>query len=271
MHTVTFLKLQNYNTKEVLDLKNGNCVVRNIEINFNETSTTHNVTNASYYNYSEILEPYKIELEFFTTYENDYYIKRFINKQNATFLLQINQNDRIYSIFVKKSEQSSSIDFGIKKGYNVTLLGVSRFFETILLNPRPEIAENSRYQIGKYTEDTYQGVDINIEATVQFLNDGDTSSYLQIEGYGNGNVFELYINKELKTYTMTQVRTGDELFYSNIPTQKTLIVDEERRIDLLPIDNINFEFEIPVGVNIIEVRGLTDIKLTLLKGVNIIW
>ena len=93
---------------------------------------------------------------------------------------------------------------------------------------------------------------------------------MQIEGYGNGNVFELYINKELKTYTTTQVRTGDELFYSNIPTQKTLIVDEERRIDLLPIDNINFEFEIPVGVNIIEVRGLTDIKLTLLKGVNII-
>lgn len=270
MHAVTFLKLQNYNTKEVLDLKNGNCVVRNIEINFNDTSTTHNVTNASYYNYSEILEPYEIELEFFTKYENDYKIKRFINKQNATFLLQINQNDRIYSIFAKKSEQSSSVDFGIKKGYSVTLLGVSRFFETILLNPKPDIAENSRYQIGKYAEDTYQGIDINIEATVQFLNDGDTNSYLQIEGYGIGTNFELYINKELKTYTISTIRTNDSLFYSNIPTQKTLIVDEERRIDLLPIDNINFEFGISIGINTIEVRGLTDIKLTLLKGVNII-
>ena len=270
MHNVTFLKLQNYETKEVLNLKNGSCVVRNIEISFNDTSSTHNVTNASYYNYSEILEPYEIELEFFTTYENDYNIKRFINKQNATFLLQINQNDRLYSIFVKKSEQSSSIDFGIKKEYNVTLVGVSRFFETILLNPTIGINENSRYQVGKYEQDVYQGTDINIEATVQFLNDGDTSSYLQVEGYGNGNIFELYVNKELKIYTTTQIRVNDELFYSNIPTQKTLIVNEERRIDLLPIDNINFEYEIPVGVNVIEVRGLTDIKLTLLKGVNII-
>ena len=270
MHTVNFLKLQNYDTKEVLNLKNGHCVVRRIELNFNDTSKTHQITNASYYSYSEVLAPYKIEIEFFTKYENDYNVKRFINKRNATFLLQVNQNDRIYSIFVKKSDQESSIDFGIKKSYKIMLLGVSRFFETILLNPKPEIAENSRYQIGKYTEDTYQGVDVNIEATVSFLNDGDTSSYLQIDAFGTGKIFELYINRELKTFTTETINNNDIFFYSNIPTQKTLEIDNIRKINILPIDNVNFEFEIPTGVNTIEVRGLTNIQLTLLKGVNII-
>lgn len=270
MHTVNFLKLQNYDTKEVLNLKNGHCVVRKIELNFNDTSTTHKITNASYYAYSEVLDPYEIEIEFFTKYENDYNVKRFINKRNATFLLQINQNDRVYSIFVKKGDQESSVDFGIKKSYKITLMGVSRFFETVLLNPKPEISENSRYRIGKYTEDTYQGVDVNIEATVSFLNNGDTSSYLQIDAFGTGKTFELYINRELKTFTTETINTNDIFFYSNIPTQKTLEIDNIRKINILPIDNVNFEFEIPVGVNTIEVRGLTNIKLTLLKGVNII-
>ena len=270
MNTLSILKLQNYETKETLNLINGVCVLRSIDVSFEDTSTTHSIKNASFYNYSEVLNPYVIELTFYNDYEHDYNIKRFINTQNALFLLYVTQNDRQYTIFCRKGVQNSPLDTIIKKEYDVTLVGVSRFFETILLNPSIGINENSRYQVGKYEQNVYQGTDINIEATVQFLNDGDTSSYLQIEGYGNGNIFELYVNKELKTYTTTQIRVNDELFYSNIPTQKTLIVDEERRIDLLPIDNINFEYEIPVGVNVIEVRGLTDIKLTLLKGVNII-
>ena len=83
------------------------------------------------------------------------------------------------------------------------------------------------------------------------------SSYLQIDAFGTGKIFELYINRELKTFTTETINNNDIFFYSNIPTQKTLEIDNVRKINILPIDNVNFDND--NGAKI-------DISIPIVKG-----
>lgn len=242
---------------------------------YNPKETIYNLEDSVYYSNSSVMEETILPILARIDVNQDNQFKRFINSVNANFVLELEINFIKYSMFVNFGKQKASINQHYLKHYEFEIRLKSRPFikEEYTSNREEEYFGGAYddykfgYDVIKYSVDdgayNYDGFRELVE------NKGQGNCYIEIEGIGTMENIEITIdNHKLSLYS---AGINNKFYYSNIPNNLSLNVNDVQRLDLIDISNeTNFEFNLKKDSFFVEVKGLEDIRVNVYSVVNII-
>lgn len=242
---------------------------------YNPKETIYNLEDSVYYSNSSVMEETILPILARIDVNQDNQFKRFINSVDANFVLELEVNFIKYSMFVNFGKQKASINQHYLKHYEFEIRLKSRPF----LKEEYTNEKETEHFGGTYDDETagydvaeYSAIDDITEKSNfrRFIeNKGQGNCYIEIEGIGTMENIEITIdNHKLSLYS---AGINNKFYYSNIPNNLSLNVNDVQRLDLIDISNkTNFEFDLKKETFFIEIKGLEDIKLNVYSVVNII-
>lgn len=268
------------NTLEILKMSNGdeswdflNCdiqIERNLEDSSEESFEVVELTDAVYYANEKKMKQKQWSFTARVTNKNDYKFKRFLNKNNATFTIDIIVNGINYELKAVLANQVSEIDYGVVKDYKFALnissraLKYERVVQNSVENP------NDKYNVGLYNVAKYSSNQVVGNFQFNFENNADTNCYFKIKGNGVGSGVKFYINNSKIEFNIPSLLITDTFEYSNIPLNLELKINGIRRIDAINLSTNTFTTETISGINNILIEGLKDVEVDIVKGYKII-
>ncbi len=276
MNNIEVLAITNINTGERINVLDGIRIERDIELVYRNGNNNYNLKNAMHVIDTEIMNESVISFVSRLEDDNDYDLKRFVNRYGAVFKIEFSVNGAEYHVYCVKGDQEALLDYSPVKRYMFEMICTTRFLREYIFKSNENQTIPGKYAVGKYGEDKYMlPVDLPY-VLVTYTNDDDHSAYIELSGVGTGQELEI------QTGAMTNngarhvikfkgvVPEGIDFFYTNVPNYFDVRINNERRVDILNPAFTNFEYDIPVGSGTMYVSGLENIQLKLLKGYNII-
>ncbi|MFV0394028.1 MAG: hypothetical protein ACK5LC_06490, partial [Coprobacillaceae bacterium] len=204
------------------------------------------------------------------TNENDYLFKRFLNKKEATFTIDISVNGVSYEIYAVLASQVSEVNYGVIKDYSFVLNISSRALQYEQIIESTEENPNDKYNVAQYNISRYSSLKTLGEFSFNFENNADTECYFLIKGNGVGSDVVFYINNKEISFDFESLLLTDTFEYSNIPLNLELKINGIRRIDAVNLSSNTFIADTKIGLNNVLIKGLQNAEVSIVKGYKII-
>lgn len=272
MNTIDILGMECLTTNITYDFLNCDSIriERKLEDTYSPDLQVVELDNSVYYGKTKRMA--EKSLAFVARIMNDESekFKRFINTKDARFKINIMVNGIDYILFAIAGQQKSEIDHGPVKQYEFEMLIETRAlrFITLEAEEQPQIS-SGKYDVDKYEQQVYDGGVPQGQFNANFSNDGDTDSYFIIEGIGMNAIPNIQINDTHRTFK-SPIAFDSKFYYSNIPLQLDVRLNDIRRPDMLLPDVKTFSIPIKEGMNSIFIEGLKNVVVQVVKGYVII-
>lgn len=258
---ITVLKIQDTKTLVSYDFLDCSLLVERLfDYEYKDQSTAYQLDNGIYYSKTERMAETPMPFTARLKPGNDYDFKRFLNRNGARFKLFVTENGVPWTIFCEAGDQTAQVDFGVIKKYNFVLKSTTRPMITTIFESKdtpPQIFPGSDYDTGNYDEAKYStmgSVNNPVKATFNGIM-VDVNSYFEVIGQTKGENISMYINGT--TINIANTSSDIPFYYSNLPDEKTIMLNNVERIDLLDATRTtNFEFNFKQSANVITVTGL---------------
>lgn len=272
MNTIDVMGMECLTTNEVYDFLNCNSIriERKLEDTYSPDLQVVELDNSVYYGKTKKMAEKSLTFIARIMDEESDKFKRFVNTKDARFKLNVMVNGVDYILYAIAGSQKSEIDHGPVKEYEFEMLIETRALRFITLEAEEQPQTNSgRYDVDRYGQEVYDGSVPEGQFNAMFSNDGDTDSYFIIEGMGMNAIPNIQINNTFRTFK-SPISFDSEFYYSNIPLQLDVRLNDIRRPDMLLPEVKTFSIPIKDGINSIFIEGLKNVVVQVVKGYVII-
>lgn len=272
MNTLDVLSMECLTTNEVYDFLS--CEDIRIERKVNDTYTPDiqvvELDDSVYYGKTKKMKEKTMSFVSRITNAEHEKFKRFINCKDARFRIVVSVNGTEYVLFAITGAQKSSIDFGAVKEYEFDMLIETRAlrYTNLAADDQPQNTAGV-YDVNRYDASVYDGSVPEGQFYGNFENDGDTDCYFVIQGVGINAIPNIQINDSNRTFREA-ISFGSQFYYSNIPLQLDVRLNNIRRPDFLLPEVKTFSIPVKPGMNSIFVEGLSGTIVQVVKGYMII-